>query len=286
VNKAIIPAAGYGTRMLPATKAIPKEMLPVLDRPAIQHVVEEAADAGVDEVLLITSRHKRAIENHFDGDGELEAHLKRSGQLDLLASIHSLAAKVKVHSVRQAQMRGLGDAILHSRKFAGNQPFLCMLGDAIFAGAQRPAAQLTAAFERLGTPIIGLEEVPVEKVDRYGIVGGTEVNPGVWRIEKVVEKPNRANAPSRLAIAARYVLTPAIFDCLDQVSPGAGGEIQLSDALAVLVKREPVHGILLSARRHDIGDLSDWLTANLHFAAADKKLWDRIEPTLRALTER
>jgi UTP--glucose-1-phosphate uridylyltransferase len=286
ILKAVIPVAGFGTRMLPAAKAVPKELLPVLDRPAIQYVVEEAAAAGASDVLLVTSRFKKAIEDHFDRAPELEAHLNSPQKKKLLASLEVLAEKVKIHSVRQPNMRGLGDAVAQARRFCGNEPFLCMLGDAVFSGGQPPAGQLAAEFAKLGTPLIGLEEVAAEKVDRYGIAAGPWVRPGLLRIETLVEKPALSAAPSRLAVAARYVLTPEIFECLDRTAPGAGGEIQLTDAIRLLMQRGPVHGVVLTARRHDIGDLFEWLSANLRFAAADAELWARLSPLARSLLER
>jgi UTP--glucose-1-phosphate uridylyltransferase len=272
--------------MLPAAKAVAKELLPILDRPAIQYVVEEAAAAGLSDILLVTSRHKRAIEDHFDRDGELEARLGTGEKRMLLSSLDALAAKVKIHSVRQAEMRGLGDAVFQGRVFCGNEPFLCMLGDAVFSGGRGPAAQLAEAFEKLGTAIIGLERVAPEKVDRYGIVAGKEISPGVFKLEQLVEKPRREEAPSNLAIAARYVLTPGVFACLEKTAPGASGEIQLTDALKVLLERETIHGVILESRRHDIGDLFDWLATNLRFAAADEKLWARLAPLIQELISR
>jgi UTP--glucose-1-phosphate uridylyltransferase len=268
--------------MLPAAKAIPKEMLPILDRPAIQYIVEEAAAAGIDDVLLVTSRSKRAIEDHFDRDLDLESRLTAAGKLNLLNSLKELTAKVKIHSTRQGEMRGLGHAVAQARKFCGNEPFLCMLGDALFSGGQ-PARQLVEAYSEFQTPIIGLEEVPLEKVGRYGIAAGAVVRPGVIRIESLFEKPKPGVTASRLAIAARYVLTPAIFECLDLTTPGAGGEIQLTDALQRLLARQPIHGIILTAHRHDIGDPADWLATNLNFAAADPQLKRRLQPVIQSL---
>jgi UTP--glucose-1-phosphate uridylyltransferase len=285
IRKAVIPVAGFGTRMLPAAKAVPKEMLPILDRPAIQYVVEEAAAAGMDDILLVTSRFKRAIEDHFDRDIELENRLSAGGRQNLLAPLAALTAKIKIHAVRQGDMRGLGHAVSQARQFCCNEPFLCMLGDALFSGGVPPARQLADAYAEFETPIIALEEVPAGKVDRYGIVAGTMVRPGVIRIERVVEKPKPDAAPSRLAIAARYILTPAIFECLDQTAPGSGGEIQLTDAIQRLLARQPIHGVVLSARRHDIGDLSDWLATNLVFAAADARLWAKLQPLVRSLLD-
>jgi UTP--glucose-1-phosphate uridylyltransferase len=283
ITHAVIPAAGFGTRMLPAAKSIPKEMLPILDRPTIQYVIEEAAAAGIDDALLITSRDKRALEDHFDANAELERRLAASGKSSLLESIDALLRQVKVHTVRQPRPRGLGDAVLQARRHVHDQPFLCLLGDTIFSGATLPSRQLADAFATLGTSIIGVEEVAPERVDRYGIVGGEEVAPGVLRLNTLVEKPHVDLAPSRLAIAARYALTPAIFDCLDRTAPGKGGEIQLTDALQLLLQREPVHAVVLEARRHDIGNPLDWLRTNIIFASRDPALWRELAPLLREL---
>src|SRR4051812_28534050 len=282
VTKAVIPAAGWGTRMLPAAKAVPKELLPVLDKPTIQYVVEEAAAAGVSDVLLISSPAKRAVERHFQANEELERRLT-GAKAELLASVAALMAKVTVSAVDQPEQRGLGDAVRHARGFAGSDPFVCMLGDTIFSGNDSPATQLVNAHQRLGGCVIGIEEVPAEKVERYGIVGGREVTPGVLKLDTIVEKPSVAAAPSRFAVAARYVLTPAIFPCLDETRPGKGGEIQLTDAIKLLMSREPVHAVVLKARRHDIGSPLDWLKTNIVFAARDAKLWAQVAPLVREL---
>ena len=284
--KAVIPAAGLGTRMLPAAKAVAKELLPVLDKPTIQYVVEEAAAGGIRDVLLISSPAKRAVERHFQADRELDDRLARGGKGELLDSLRSLMARVRVHAVDQPQQLGLGDAVRHARAFVGGEPFLCMLGDAIFRGEPTPGKQLTEAYRELGTAVIGVEHVAAEKVERYGIIGGVEVRPGVWKLDRIVEKPPVASAPSRLAVAARYVLTPAIFDCLDRVTPGSGGEIQLTDAIQLLIARgEAVHAVVLSAARHDIGSPIDWLKTNLAFAARDAKVWEQIAPLVRGLLD-
>ena len=266
--------------MLPAAKAVPKELLPVLDRPTIQYVIEEAAAGGIAEVLLISSPQKRAIERHFQADPELE---KR--RPELLAGLGDLLARVRIHSVDQPQQRGLGDAVKHARAFVGDEPFLCQLGDAVFSGDLLPAKQLADAYRELGTAVIGVEEVPPEKVGRYGIIGGREISPGIWKLDSIVEKPSPASAPSHLAVAARYVLPPAIFDCLDQTPPGKGGEIQLTDAIQRLLAREPVHAVVLSGKRHDIGSPIDWLKTNLIFAARDAKLWPLVAPRMRELLD-
>jgi UTP--glucose-1-phosphate uridylyltransferase len=283
LRKAVIPVAGFGTRMLPAAKAVPKELLPVLDRPTIQYVVEEAARGGINDVLLVTSRDKRAIEDHFDHHHELESRLKSSGRDSLLKSIHELTQQVQIHSVRQLELRGLGDAVGQAEHHVNGEAFICMLGDTLFSGHPTPARQLADAYAQLGTSIIGLEEVPLDKVGRYGIVGGEMIGDGLMRIDELIEKPSRDKAPSRLAIAARYVLTTGIFECLRKTPAGRGGEIQLTDALKLQLAREPIHGVVLKAQRHDIGNPIDWLKTNLLFASRDPDLWTAIEPMLRDL---
>ena len=287
IKKAVIPAAGFGTRMLPAAKAVPKELLPVLDRPTIQYVVEEAAAAGADDVLLVTSRDKRSIEDHFDRSPELEQRLAAGGKEALLASVNALAARAKVHSVRQPSQRGLGDAVNQARRHVGDEPFLCLLGDAVFSAPDKsaplPARQLADAYREFGTSVIGVEEVPAEKVSRYGVVGGKVVRDGVLRLDTLVEKPSPEAAPSRYAVAARYVLTPAVFECLDKTPPGKGGEVQLTDALRLLLEREPVHAVVLRATRHDIGNPVDWLRTNLVFAARDPATWAALRPLIESL---
>jgi UTP--glucose-1-phosphate uridylyltransferase len=284
IRKAVIPAAGFGTRMLPAAKAVPKEMLPVLDRPTIQYVVEEAAEAGVSDVLLVTSREKKAIEDHFDRSPELEQRLAGAGKSALLDSINRLMTRVQVHAVRQAEQKGLGHAVLQARQHVGDEPFLCLLGDTIFSGgAALPCTQLVEAYRRLATPVIALEKVPRDKVRRYGIVGGEEVSAGVLKLNALVEKPEPAGAPSEYAICARYVLTPEVFDCLERTATGKGGEIQLTDALRMLLGRRPIHGVVVEATRHDIGNPVDWLRTNLVFARRDSDLWRDLSPLLKQL---
>jgi len=283
IHKTVIPAAGLGTRMLPAAKAVPKELLPILDRPTIQYVVEEAADAGIDDAIIVTSKQKPALAEHFQPNRELEDRLRAAGRSSLLDSIQKLCERVQFRFVDQPQQRGLGDAVLQSRRQVGDEAFLCQLGDAIFSGDLLPARQLIEAHNRFGTSIIGLEEVSEEKVSRYGIIGGRQIEPGIWKINSLVEKPAKETAPSRLAIAARYVLAPAIFDCLSQTKPGLGGEIQLTDGLRLLLEREPIHGVILKATRHDIGNPIDWLRTNLIFASSSPQLWKQLEPLLRAL---
>jgi UTP--glucose-1-phosphate uridylyltransferase len=291
LTRTVIPAAGFGTRMLPAAKAVPKELLPILDRPTIQYVIEEAAAAGIDDVCLITSRDKRALEDHFARNPDLEQRLAAANKADLLNSINTLIEKVKIHTVRQPEQKGLGHAVLQARHHVGDHPFLCQLGDTIFSpppspspsATPLPAQQLAQAFAQLQTPLIGLERVPPEKVDRYGIVGGEEIAPGLFKLTTLVEKPRPDAAPGNYAICARYVLTPDIFDCLEQTPPGKGGEIQLTDALKLLLQRRPIHGLLLHATRHDIGNPTDWLKTNLIYASRNPDLWPQLVPLLRQL---
>jgi UTP--glucose-1-phosphate uridylyltransferase len=283
ITKAIIPAAGWGTRMLPAAKAVPKELLPVLDKPTIQYVIEEAAGAGISDVLLITQRDKRAIEDHFDRNKELEDRLAAGKKEALLASVKALMSQVQIHAVRQSEQLGLGHAVLQAAGHVGNQSCLCLLGDTIFSGGVAPSKQLLDAHAKLGGTIIALEEVPAEKVDRYGIAGGTMVEPGIMRIDQLVEKPSADSAPSRFAICARYVLSPVVFECLRNTPPGKGNEIQLTDAIKLAIAREPVHGVVLSAKRHDIGNPVDWLATNILYASRDPAMWSKLEPMIRSL---
>lgn len=283
VLKAVIPAAGFGTRMLPAAKAVPKEMLPILDRPTMQYVIEEAIAGGIEQVVLVTSPDKPAIAAHFQRQPALEQRLHSSGRDRLLESVNRIIERIRFTSVFQHEQRGLGHAVLQARDAIGNEPVLCMLGDTIFSGDTLPARQLADAYEQLGTSIIGLEEVPLEKVSRYGIVSGEEIGGGVLRLDGLIEKPSPDEAPSRFAVAARYILSPRIFECLDRTAPGKGGEIQLTDALRLLLNVEPIHAVVLRAARHDIGNPLDWLRTNLIFASRDEVLWKQLLPLIRTL---
>jgi len=286
ITKAVIPAAGWGTRMLPAAKAVPKELLPILDKPTIQYVVEEAANAGVHDVLLVTQRDKRAIEDHFDRNAELEDRLDASNKQHLLRSVATIMEKVQIHSVRQSRQLGLGHAVLQAKKHVGESPFLCMLGDTIFSGETSPSKQLIEAYLKTGSSVLALEEVPLDRVSRYGIAGGTMIEPGLMKIDSLVEKPSPGAAPSRFAIAARYVLVPSIFTCLEKTRAGKGGEIQLTDALQFLIKSQDVYGVVINSNRHDIGNPADWLLTNIEFATKSPELWSTIEARVRQLLDR
>jgi UTP--glucose-1-phosphate uridylyltransferase len=283
IHKAVIPAAGFGTRMLPAAKAVPKELLPILDRPVLQYVIEEIACASIGETIVVTSPQKPAIEAHFSHDERLDERLARGNKLKLLQSVYDVISKTKMTYVDQLEQNGLGHAVLCAEQAVGNEPFLCLLGDTIFSGDLLPAVQLVNAYARCRTSVIGLEIVPEEKVERYGIVAGVEVEPGVFRINQLIEKPKRDAAPSRMAIAARYILSPGIFACLRETQRDKNGEIQLTDGLQRLLAKEQMHGVVLSGRRHDVGNPLDWLKTNLIFASRDLALWTALKPLLREL---
>jgi len=281
VRKAVIPAAGYGTRFLPIAKSVPKEMLPLVDRPVIQYVVEEAVASGIEDILIVISRSKRSLEEHFHPAPELEAELELKGRLQELSSLRSLNNLARIHYIWQAKMGGLGDAILHARDHVGNEPFAVLLGDTVTTttDSSRPLTrQLADLVETHGGSAVALQEVAPENVSRYGILGGTEIAPGVIRANRFVEKPAPEAAPSRLAVSARYVLSPAIFDHLKRVPVGKGGELQLTDAMASLMTGEPLHGLRFDGRRHDIGNKLDFIKANIHFGL----LRDDIAPALRS----
>ena len=271
--KAVIPAAGLGTRFLPATKAQPKEMLPVYDKPTIQYVIEEAVASGIDDILIVTGRNKRSIEDHFDRSFELEHHLKTKGKEDFLKEIEYISELADIHFIRQKKQKGLGDAIYCAKKHVGNDPFVVMLGDTITKDTVPCTKQLIDIYEKYGKSVIALEEVPDEKVERYGIIGGEEIEPSIYKIDKLVEKPPLRVAPSNLAIMGRYVLTPDIFDCIENIEPGYGGEIQLTDALS---KLDEIYGQVFKGQSYDIGNRIDWLKTSLKFALEDEKAKDEI----------
>ena len=271
--KAVIPAAGLGTRFLPATKAQPKEMLPVYDKPTIQYVIEESVNSGVDDILIVTGKGKRSIEDHFDRSFELEHHLKTKGKEDFLKEIEYISELADIHFIRQKKQKGLGDAIYCAKKHVGDDPFVVMLGDTITRDKVPCTKQLIDIYEKYGKSVIALEEVPDEKVERYGIIGGEEIEPNIYKIDKLIEKPPLRVAPSNLAIMGRYVLTPDIFDHIENVEPGYGGEIQLTDALS---KLDEIYGQVFTGESFDIGNRIDWLKSSLKIALYDEKAKDEI----------
>ena len=267
IRKAVIPAAGYGTRFLPATKATPKEMLPIVDKPTIQYIVEEALTSGIEDILIISGHGKRAIEDHFDSAPALEHELERKGKQDLLALVRE-TTDVNVHYVRQKYMLGLGDAILCARSFVGNEPFAVLLGDDVVYHPERPALrQMMDIYEELGGSVLGCQVVSDEQVSSYGIVAGAAAhNPRLMHVSNMVEKPSLEEAPSRMAVLGRYIISPAIFDILGTTQPGKGGEIQLTDALKILAQREEVYAYDFEGKRYDLGDKLGFLQATVEFA--------------------
>ena len=273
IRKAIIPAAGLGTRFLPATKAQPKEMLPIVDTPAIQFIVEEAIASGIEELLIITGRNKRSIEDHFDRSLELEMQLKEHGKYDMLKMIEEIS-DIRIHFIRQKEARGLGHAVLCARQFVGEEPFAVLLGDDLVDAKVPCLAQLIDVYKDYGGSVLGVQQVPKSQVSRYGIVDPREVKPNVWQAVGLVEKPVVESAPSRLAVLGRYVLTPVVFDLLEHTMPGAGAEIQLTDAIGELARREKVYAYRFEGRRYDIGDKEGFLEATVEQALKRPEIRD------------
>jgi UTP--glucose-1-phosphate uridylyltransferase len=266
VTKAVIPAAGLGTRFLPATKAQPKEMLPVVDKPAIQYVVEEAVRAGIDDILIITGRGKRSLEDHFDRNFELEYYLEQKGKLHDLGEIQALAEMADIHYVRQGEPLGLGHAVSVARKHVGNNPFAVLLGDDIMDRRSTVLEDMIAIYRKYEQPVIALSEFPREEISSYGCVDPEQVTDQLVRVLGIVEKPKPADAPSNLAVMGRYVFTPQIFEALEHVTAGVGGEIQLTDAIALLLADQDVYGFVFSEGRYDIGKKLDYLRATVELA--------------------
>lgn len=266
ITKAVIPAAGLGTRFLPATKAQPKEMLPIVDKPAIQYVVEEAVRAGIDDILIITGRSKRSLEDHFDRNFELEYFLEDRGKTAELAEVRRLADLADIHYVRQGEPLGLGHAVSVARKHVGDDPFVVMLGDDIMDDQCTVLPDMMKTHEETGASIIALSEFPLDEISSYGCVDPELITEQLVRIRRIVEKPAPADAPSNLAVMGRYVFTPRIFDALGEISPGVGGEIQLTDAIELLLQSEEVHGWIFTEGRFDVGRKIDYLRATVELA--------------------
>lgn len=278
--KAVIPAAGFGTRFLPATKAQPKEMLPVFDKPTIQYVIEEAVASGIDDILIVTGKNKRSIEDHFDKSFELEHTLDVSGKDKYLKQIRDITDLADICYIRQKEQKGLGDAIYCARKHVGDEPFAVMLGDTITKGNTPCTKQLIDIYNKYDASAISLEEVPMEKVERYGIIKGEEIEKDVYKINQLVEKPPMSEAPSNLAIMGRYVLTPDIFDKIDETEPGVGGEIQLTDALS---KLDAIYGNTFEGKTYDIGNRLEWLKTSIEFAMDDEESREDLLEYLRTI---
>jgi len=286
VRKAVIPAAGMGTRFLPATKSQPKEMLPVVDKPSIQYVVEEAVMAGLKDILIITGRGKRAIEDHFDRNFELEFYLEQKGSSELLKEVQATSELGDIHYIRQRDPLGLGHAVSVAREHVGDEPFAVMLGDDIMVDDALLLRRMLDVHERYGRSVLALKEVLPDEISAYGCVEPEPVDPELVRVRSIVEKPKRDEAPSNLAVIGRYVFTPEIFDALDRIEPGAGGELQLTDAIALLNEDQTVYGCVFKDGRYDIGQKVDFLRANIELALARNDIGPEIEQFLTELMRR
>jgi len=281
VRKAIIPAAGLGTRFLPATKAQPKEMLPIVDKPTIQYIIEEAIASGIENILIITGRGKRAIEDHFDRSFELEEELRKKGQEKLLTQVREIANLVDIHYIRQKEPKGLGHAIYCARNFIGNEPFAILLGDDIVDAETPCLKQMIEIYEEYRTSILGVQHVSMDDVSKYGIVSGKQVDDRIYKVKELVEKPEKEKAPSNLAILGRYIVTPRIFEFLERAKPGINGEIQLTDSLCELAKSEPMYAYDFIGKRYDVGNKLGFLQATVEFALKRPDLRDEFSVYLK-----
>ena len=278
VRKAVIPAAGLGTRFLPVTKAQPKEMLPIIDTPVIQYVVQEAVDSGIEDILIISGKGKRAIEDHFDRNFELEDQLSSREDEAMYHEVRRLSEMANIHFIRQKELNGLGDAIYYARHHTGSEPFALLLGDTILDSVIPATQQLIDIYEQFRGTVLGVETVPKEKVSRYGILGGKMISERVMEVHQFVEKPTLAEAPSNLAICGRYVLTPAIFAAIEKTARGKNNEIQLTDAIRLLNERESVHSYTIEGKRFDIGNKLDYIKTTVEYALKRKEFRDEILP--------
>lgn len=271
IRKAVIPAAGLGTRFLPATKAQPKEMLPIIDTPTIQYVVQEAVDSGIDDVLIISGKGKRAIEDHFDRMTELEDLLKNKEEKSSYNEIRRIAEMANIHYIRQRENKGLGDAIRYGRQHTSDEPFIVLLGDTVIDSDIPVTQQLIDVYNQYRQTILAVEEVPIEKVERYGIIGGQQISDKIWKVNELIEKPKKDKSPSNLAIAGRYILTPEIFNSLEKTTPGKNNEIQLTDAMRILLKKEDIYAYKIEGKRYDIGNKMDYLKTIVEFGLRRKE---------------
>jgi len=281
--KAVIPAAGLGTRFLPATKAMPKEMLPLVDKPAIQFVVEECVKSGIDDILIITGRGKRAIEDHFDHSVELESILHKKGESELLREVRAISDMADIHFIRQKEALGLGHAVLKAEKHVGDEPFVVLLGDDIVFSKKPCTKQCVELYEKYSGPIIAVEKVPKNMIHQYGVIKGELVEDHVYSITDMVEKPKAEVAPSDMGIIGRYVLTSGIFEALKSTPKGAGGEIQLTDALKTLRKKERMYAWIIEGVRYDLGNKFDYLRASVDYALMRPDLGSQVREYIRGL---
>jgi len=284
IRKAVIPAAGLGTRFLPATKSVPKEMLPILDKPTIQYIVEEAVESGIEEILIITGRNKRSIEDHFDKSYELETELDKKGKAHDLEILQNISSMCNFYYIRQKEQRGLGDAVRYARVFSENEPFALLLGDNIIYNQGLPATrQLIETYQEYNGSVLGIGEVSPEMVNRYGIIKGEKIGDTLFEVEDLVEKPDIGKAPTNYAMLGRYVLSPKIFKILEETKPGYGGEIQLTDALKVLAKEDRVLAKLYEGKTYDIGEKLGFTIAQVEFALRDPQIKDAFNTYLKGM---
>ena len=274
VRKAIIPAAGLGTRFLPATKAQAKEMLPIVDKPTLQYIIEEAIESGIEEILIVTGRNKKSIEDHFDRSVELELELEQKGKTAMLEMVQDISNMVNIHYIRQKEPKGLGHAIHCAKSFIGNEPFAVLLGDDIVDASTPCLKQMIDAYDEYKTTVLGVQEVARENVDKYGILDVKHIEDRVYKVKDMVEKPSIEEAPSNIAILGRYIITPEIFNILENQAPGKGGEIQLTDALQTLATKEAIYAYNFEGRRYDVGDKLGFLEATVDFALKRPELRD------------
>ena len=275
IKKAVIPAAGLGTRFLPATKAQPKEMLPIVDKPTLQYIIEECVASGIEEILIITGRNKKSIEDHFDKSVELEIELEKADKKEMLEMVRDISDMVNIHFIRQKEPRGLGHAILCAKTFVGNEPFAVLLGDDVVYNDKKPCLkQLIDCYAEYNTSVLGVQTVAPENVNKYGIVGGIQIEDRVYKVKKLVEKPSLEEAPSNVAILGRYIITPKIFEILENTAPGKGNEIQLTDALLKLIEEEAMYAYDFQGRRYDVGDKLGFLEATVEYALRREELRD------------
>lgn len=285
VRKAIIPAAGLGTRFLPATKAQPKEMLPIVDKPTLQYIIEEAVASGIEEVLVIIGRNKNSIQDHFDKSVELELELEAKGKTEQLEEVRHISNMVQIHYVRQIEPKGLGHAVLCAKSFIGNEPFAVLLGDDIVYADKPCLGQMIEAYNEYKTSILGVQEVAPSEVNKYGIVDGKFIEDRIYKVKDLVEKPAIDESPSNVAILGRYIINPAIFGILENTKPGKNGEIQLTDALKELAKKEAMYAYVFEGRRYDVGDKQGFLEATVEYALRRPELRDDFLAYLKRIVE-
>lgn len=285
IKKAVIPAAGFGTRFLPATKAQAKEMLPIVDKPTLQYIVEEAIASGIEEILIITGRNKKSIEDHFDRSVELEYMLENKNKTDLLEMVRNISDMANIHYIRQKEQLGLGHAILCAKSFIGNEPFAVLLGDDIVDSDVPCLQQMINIYKEYRTSILGVQQVDINTIDKYGVINGKHIEDRVYKVKDMIEKPSVSEAPSNIAILGRYILTPEIFNILENTKPGVGGEIQLTDAIKTMAKQQAVYAYNFIGKRYDVGDKLGFLEATVDFALKRDDLKDDFMRYLKTIVK-